>query len=275
MVEPSGLVTGLRLTRLATLSLTELSNIRRVVWSIIMIPPPSAKRPCGATALAWLPEIRDERTVRLPQLATPPPSESEAKRPPEKLWVTLDRTRVRSPQFSMPLPRPAAAVQNPSGQCGQKCCCSGVGRIESIGLALFSVITESATVTRAPPAAISSPPPPANTPGLPVKSTDSGLLCARPPRSVTPLMCTSGRRGRHPGAHGEDVLPADEVRGRGAGAGDGDALRDHHASREPARRDLNGVPVLGRVHGGLHRGIARGDDPDTTVRQRLSHSCGT
>ena len=129
--------------------LTELWSISNAP-ALTKIPPLSANRPFGATALARLPVIRLPRIVRgAIQLRMPAPSASLARsdRPdaaPTRLLLTVVRTSVSSPQESIPPPEARANGQEPSGHGGP------TGAVAD-GATRVPLITLSLIVTVAPP----------------------------------------------------------------------------------------------------------------------------
>ena len=176
-----------------------------VLLIIVSVPPTtckapeSAKRPLGALALASFPLMVELMIVKGPRLLTmPPPSASlaSADKPdaePTRLLLTVVLTSVSVPQLSMPPPSASANGHWPSEKPAQ-----GIPESTSaVGSARLPVITLFEIVTVAPPeksafGGMSIPPPVAHTPGIPKKGIDSGLVCARPPVIVTPLIATVG-----------------------------------------------------------------------------------
>src|SRR3954452_17966949 len=135
--------------RAARLSVTELLLILRVPPDAL-IAPPSANRPLGPVALAWLPWMTEPSILSGPRkLVIAPPAASLASvdspdAEPTRLSLTVVFTSVSVPQLSIPPPPANANGQGPPGQ--------GVPKgAAAVGATRFPVMTLFAIVTAAPP----------------------------------------------------------------------------------------------------------------------------
>src|SRR5215831_7291920 len=180
----------------ALLFVTELSLIVTTGPPSTQIPPPSAKRPLGAVALATLPEMTLFLTVNASsQLMIPAPAASLAsvERPeadPTRLPLIVVWSSVSVPQLSMPPPFAHANGHGPAGQGGPN------GKVV-VGATRLPVMALFLILTVAPPlksafGGISTPPPSAITPSSPANGVDSGLERVTPPVIVMPSMDTVG-----------------------------------------------------------------------------------
>ena len=110
---PSGTSLGIDAPRLALLSVTTLESIATVPNA--KMPPPSAKRPFGATALATLPVtvlllrlMFDPGNEKIPQ-----PSASLVTLEAHTLSLTIVLLSVSAPLVAIPPPRAAANGRSP------------------------------------------------------------------------------------------------------------------------------------------------------------------
>src|SRR3981081_1672457 len=158
------------------------------------MPPESAKRPFGATALARFPATVLLFSTRLDpeKPKTPAPSTSLATTEPALLSGTVVRFNVILPVVAIPPPRAAANGRSPLMQV--MVISGGQGIPESVavdGATTFPVTTLSPMTTAAPgpefaPVGTSSPPPTA--------TYANGLEVFTPPVIVTPSILTVGSR---------------------------------------------------------------------------------
>ena len=193
------------------------------------IAPPSANRPLGPVALAWLPWMSEPLIVsgpRLFEIAPPTASLASVDSPeaePTRLLLIVVCASVSVPQLSIPPPPANANGQGPLGQGGPK------GAV-SLGATRLPVMTLFAIVTVAPPlksalGGISTPPPAAKTPSWPVNGVDSGLDRVTPPVIVTPSIETVGSADGSELADRQHRAAAADDRATGAGADELDAHR--------------------------------------------------